>query len=33
MIISMRLHATREEIDNVCARIQEFGYRVHTIEG
>ena len=33
MIISMRLHATREEIDNVCQRIQEFGYKVHTIEG
>jgi 3-deoxy-7-phosphoheptulonate synthase len=33
MIISMRLHATREEIDNVCQRIQEFGYKVHTIQG
>jgi 3-deoxy-7-phosphoheptulonate synthase len=33
MIISMRLHATREEIDNVCRRIQEFGYKVHTIQG
>jgi len=33
MIISMRLHASREEIDNVCRRIQEFGYKVHTIEG
>jgi 3-deoxy-7-phosphoheptulonate synthase len=33
MIISMRLHATREEIDNVCRRIREFGYKVHTIEG
>jgi hypothetical protein len=28
MIISMRLHATREEIDHVCERIQEFGYKV-----
>jgi 3-deoxy-7-phosphoheptulonate synthase len=33
MIISMRLHATREEIDHVCERIQEFGYKVHSIEG
>jgi 3-deoxy-7-phosphoheptulonate synthase len=33
MIISMRLHATREEIDNVCERIRDFGYKVHTIEG
>jgi len=33
MIISMRLHATKEEIDGVCERIQEFGYKVHTIQG
>ena len=33
MIISMRLHATKEEIDNVRARIEEFGYKVHSIEG
>ncbi len=33
MIISMRLHATREEIDHVCERIREFGYKVHSIEG
>jgi 3-deoxy-7-phosphoheptulonate synthase len=33
MIISMRLHATKEEVDAVCDRIQEFGYRVHTIQG
>ena len=33
MIISMRLHATREEIDAVCNRIREFGYKVHSIEG
>ena len=33
MIISMRLHATREEIDQVCERIREFGYKVHSIEG
>jgi 3-deoxy-7-phosphoheptulonate synthase len=33
MVISMRRHATREEIDHVCDRIREFGYRVHSIEG
>src|ERR1700693_4260336 len=33
MIISMRPHATREEIDHVRERIAEFGYRVHSIEG
>ncbi len=33
MIISMRRHATRSEIDHVCERIREFGYKVHSIEG
>ena len=33
MIISMRRHATRQEIDHVCERIREFGYKVHSIEG
>ena len=33
MIISMRLHATKEEIDAVRARIEEFGYKVHSISG
>src|SRR5512141_3526879 len=33
MIISMRPHATREEIDHVCERIREFGYKIHAIEG
>src|SRR5574340_786533 len=33
MIVSMRLHASREEIDSVCERIREFGYKVHSIEG
>ena len=33
MIISMRQHASREEIDHVCDRIREFGYKVHSIEG
>jgi 3-deoxy-7-phosphoheptulonate synthase len=33
MIISMRRHATREEIDLVIQRIADFGYKIHTIEG
>src|SRR5579885_118454 len=33
MIISMRMHATKEEVENVRARIEEFGYKVHSIEG
>ena len=33
MIISMKLHATRAEIDAVCDRIRDFGYKVHSIEG
>jgi 3-deoxy-7-phosphoheptulonate synthase len=33
MIISMKLHATREEIDQVCDRVRDFGYKIHSIEG
>lgn len=33
MIISMKLHSTREEIEQVCERIREFGYKIHAIEG
>jgi 3-deoxy-7-phosphoheptulonate synthase len=33
MIISMRPHASRAEIDHVCERIREFGYKIHAIEG
>jgi 3-deoxy-7-phosphoheptulonate synthase len=33
MIISMRLHATKQEVDHVCERVREFGFRVHSIEG
>jgi 3-deoxy-7-phosphoheptulonate synthase len=33
MIISMRPHASRAEIEHVCERIREFGYRVHSIDG
>jgi 3-deoxy-7-phosphoheptulonate synthase len=29
----MQLHATREEIESVCRRIREFGYKIHAIEG
>ena len=33
MIISMRKHASKEEIDHVCERIREFGFKVHSIVG
>src|SRR3982751_501426 len=33
MIISMRPHASKEQIDHVCERIRDFGYKIHTIEG
>src|SRR3954471_19508017 len=33
MIISMKLHATKTEVEAVCDRIREFGYKVHSIEG
>jgi len=33
MIISMKRHATRQEIEHVCERIRDFGYKVHSIEG
>jgi 3-deoxy-7-phosphoheptulonate synthase len=33
MIISMKLHSTQEEIQAVCSRIEDFGYKIHTIEG
>jgi 3-deoxy-7-phosphoheptulonate synthase len=33
MIISMRLHAAREEIDEVRKQVEHFGYKVHSIEG
>jgi 3-deoxy-7-phosphoheptulonate synthase len=29
----MRPHASRQEIDHVCERIRDFGYKVHSIEG
>src|SRR3954449_2883982 len=33
MIISMKLHSTKAEIEAVRERIEEFGYKVHSIEG
>src|SRR6202051_4657009 len=33
MIISMKLHSTQEEIQQVCERIRDFGYKIHAIEG
>ena len=33
MIVSMKLHSTKAEIDAVRERIREFGYKVHSIDG
>ncbi|MBZ5514025.1 MAG: 3-deoxy-7-phosphoheptulonate synthase [Acidobacteriia bacterium] len=33
MIISMRKKASKEEIEAVCDRIREFGFKVHSIQG
>src|ERR1700676_3523185 len=33
MIISIKLHATRQEIDEVRSQVEHFGYKVHSIEG
>jgi 3-deoxy-7-phosphoheptulonate synthase len=33
MIISMKLHSTKAEIEAVFERIRDFGYKVHSIEG
>lgn len=33
MIISMKLHATKADIDAVCQRISDFGYKIHAIQG
>jgi 3-deoxy-7-phosphoheptulonate synthase len=33
MIISMKLHANRQEIEQVCERVRDFGYKIHSIEG
>jgi 3-deoxy-7-phosphoheptulonate synthase len=33
MIVSMKRYATKEEIESVCERIRDFGYKIHAIEG
>jgi 3-deoxy-7-phosphoheptulonate synthase len=33
MIVSMKRYATKQEIESVCERIRDFGYKIHTIEG
>ncbi len=33
MIISMKLGASKEQVDHVCERIEQFGYKVHSIRG
>ena len=33
MIISMKPDATQDQIDHVCERIREFGYKLHSIQG
>jgi 3-deoxy-7-phosphoheptulonate synthase len=33
MIISMKLHSSRKEIDEVRKQVEFFGYKVHSIEG
>ncbi|HSU29637.1 MAG TPA: 3-deoxy-7-phosphoheptulonate synthase [Bryobacteraceae bacterium] len=33
MIISMKLHATKAEVEAVFERIRDFGYKVHSIQG
>ncbi|MBL8239288.1 MAG: 3-deoxy-7-phosphoheptulonate synthase [Bryobacterales bacterium] len=33
MIISMKVHSSKEEVEAVCERIRDFGYKIHTIEG
>ena len=33
MIVSMKLGASKDEIDYVCQRIGDLGYQVHSIQG
>ena len=33
MIISMKIGATKEEVNHVCERLGDFGYKAHTIYG
>jgi len=32
MIISMRMHASRAEVDAVCARIEDSAYKIHRLK-
>ncbi len=33
MVISMKLKATKQQVEHVCKRIEDFGYKVHSIRG
>jgi 3-deoxy-7-phosphoheptulonate synthase len=33
MIISMKLHSSKQDVEAVCERIRDFGYKIHAIEG
>src|SRR5215471_11285022 len=33
MVISMKRNATRQQIEQVCERVRDFGYKIHSIEG
>jgi 3-deoxy-7-phosphoheptulonate synthase len=33
MIISMKLHTSKQDVEAVCERIRDFGYKIHAIEG
>src|ERR1700737_928720 len=33
MIVSLKRHTSREDIEKVCERIRDFGYKIHAIEG
>ena len=33
MIISMKRGAPKEQVDHICERIENFGYKVHSIQG
>jgi len=33
MIVSMKLHANKADIESVCERVRDFGYKIHAIEG
>jgi 3-deoxy-7-phosphoheptulonate synthase len=33
MIISMKMHATKQEVETVCEHVRDLGFRVHSIDG